>query len=52
MASTRDNALDLMAKKLGHCRSNFGKEYLEYYREFFDLRALNSKNSEFVVFNS
>ena len=41
VASTRDDALDLMAEKLGCDRSNFGKEYLERYKEFF--KVLNNR---------
>ena len=37
VASTRDGALDLMAEKLGCSRCSFGAEYLERYREFFDV---------------
>ena len=37
VASTRDVALNLMAKKLGCDRSNFGEEYLERYKEFFKV---------------
>lgn len=44
VASTRDSALDLMAEKLGCNRNNFGKEYLERYKEFFVV--LNNKLRE------
>ena len=37
VASTRDGALSLMAEKLGCGRDNFGAEYLERYREFFEV---------------
>ena len=37
LAGTRDGAYDLMAEKLGCGRDNFGNEYLERYREFFEV---------------
>ena len=37
LAGTRDGAYDLMAEKLGCGRENFGSEYLERYREFFEV---------------
>jgi DNA repair photolyase len=37
LAGTRDGAYDLMAGKLGCGRDNFGNEYLERYREFFEV---------------
>lgn len=35
LAGTRDQALDLMAEKLGCSRNDFVREYEERYREFF-----------------
>ena len=37
VASTREGALDMMGEKLGCGRNDFGHEYLERYREFFDV---------------
>ena len=37
VASTREDALSLMAEKLGCGRDNFGQEYLGRYREFFEI---------------
>ena len=37
LAGTREGAYDLMAEKLGCGRDNFGNEYLERYREFFEV---------------
>ena len=37
LAGTRDGAYDLMAQKLGCGRSDFEREYLERYRQFFGV---------------
>ena len=37
LAGTREKAFDLMAEKLGCDRNNFSVEYMERYREFFDV---------------
>ena len=37
LAGTRETAFDLIAEKLGCDRDNFSVEYLERYREFFDV---------------
>ncbi len=44
VAQTRNQAFDLMAKKLGCRRDNFANEYLKRYREFFNV--LNNRLSD------
>ena len=44
LAGTREKAFDLMAEKLGCDRNNFSVEYVERYREFFNV--LNDRLKE------